>query len=355
MADDAHVLSAACAAPAEPGGTAAGDSARGARGSRRRRLQLALTLLTIGLVAWVVDWGRFVDLVRTARPGLLGLAAALFAADRLLMSYKWRLLLTAQGARVSLWECWGLYSLATLSGVVMPATIGGDVLRSAWLWRRGVPGSRSLASIALERLIGAVVALAAAAAALAYLSAELAGRAELRTSLGVVLAALALLVGGVLLSFWRGVLRPLAWLRGRLGRKLAAWLEAVHGSYVAYLSHPSVVASFALLTVVEYLLILVATYVVALALRIALGPVDFAAALALAMLLARLPIAIDGLGVFEGSLIGLLAVAGVAPADSLALAVASRLLNLLVCASPAALLLALAPVGLQEIRRLRDR
>jgi glycosyltransferase 2 family protein len=352
MADDAHVLGEASAAPA---GTDEGVSARGARTSRGRHVQLALTLLAIGAVAWVVDWGRFVDLVRTAQPSLLGLAAALFAADRLLMSYKWRLLLTAQGARVPLWECWGLYSLATLSGIIMPATIGGDVLRSAWLWRRGVPGSKSIASIALERLIGAVVALSAAAAALAYLSAELAGRAELRTSLGVVLAALALLVGGLLLSFWRGVLRPLAWLRGRLGRKVAAWLAAVHASYVAYLSSPGVVAAFALLTVVEYLLILVASYVVALALRIAVGPVDFAAALSLAMLLARLPIAIDGLGVFEGSLIGLLVLAGVPPAGSLALAVASRLLNLLICAPPAALLLAVTPVGLQEIRRLRNR
>jgi glycosyltransferase 2 family protein len=323
MTDDAHVLGEACAVPAEQGGTTANVSARGARASRGRHLQLALTLLVIGLVAWVVHWGRFVDLARAAR--------------------------------VPLWECWGLYSLATLSGLVMPATIGGDVLRSAWLWRRGVPGSKSIASIALERLIGAGVALSAAAGALAYLSAELAGRAELRTSLGLVLAALALLVAGVLLSFWQGVLRPLAWLRGRLGRKIAAWLGAVHASYVAFLSSPGVVAAFALLTVVEYLLILLASYVVTLALRIEVGPIDLAAALALAMLLARLPIAIDGLGVFEGALIGLLALAGVDSADSLALAIASRLLILLVCAPPAAFLMAVAPVGLQGLRRLRDQ
>jgi uncharacterized membrane protein YbhN (UPF0104 family) len=144
-------------------------------------------------------------------------------------------------------------------------------------------------------------------------------------------------------------------LRGRLGRKIAAWLGAVHASYVAFLSSPGVVAAFALLTVVEYLLILLASYVVTLALRIEVGPIDLAAALALAMLLARLPIAIDGLGVFEGALIGLLALAGVDSADSLALAIASRLLILLVCAPPAAFLMAVAPVGLQGLRRLRDQ
>jgi hypothetical protein len=157
------------------------------------------------------------------------------------------------------------------------------------------------------------------------------------------------------LSFWQGALTPLARLRGRLGEKLATWIRAAHVSYVAYLSSPGVVVTFALLTMVEYLLILVATYVVALALRIEVGPLGFGAALALATLLARLPIAIDGLGMFEGSLIGLLLVVGVGPADSLALAIATRLLVLLVCAPPAAHLLATSPVGLNHLRRLHDK
>ena len=319
-----------------------------------RRLQLIATLLAIGLVVWIVDWGRVVEVWRMARLDLAGLAAATFAADRLLMGYKWRLLLEAQGARLALRECWGLYSLATLTGSLMPATIGGDVVRIAWLWRRGIPSRKSLASIALERLIGAVVALSGAALALAYLSAGLAGQPELRPIFGIALTALALLVAGVLLSFWQGVLTPLAWLRGRLGGKLAASIKAAHASYVVYLSNPGVVARFVLLTVVEYLLILAATYLAALALRIEVGPLDFAAALALATLLARLPIAIDGLGVFEGSLIGLLALAGVNPAESLALAIATRLLVLLVCAPPAAHLLATAPIRLRDLARLRD-
>jgi hypothetical protein len=78
----------------------------------------------------------------------------------------------------------------------MPATIGGDMLRIAWLWRRGLPSSKSIASIALERLIGAVVALSGAAAALAYFSVGLAGHAELRPVLEIALTALALLLGG---------------------------------------------------------------------------------------------------------------------------------------------------------------
>ena len=73
-----------------------------------RRLQLALTLLAIGLVAWIVDWAQIVELWRAAQPSLMGVAAAAFAADRLLMGYKWRLLLRAQGVRLPLWECWGL-------------------------------------------------------------------------------------------------------------------------------------------------------------------------------------------------------------------------------------------------------
>ena len=157
-----------------------------------------------------------------------------------------------------------------------------------------------------------------------------------------------------MLSFWQGALTPLARLRGGLVEKLATWIRAAHVSYVAYLSSPGVVVTFALLTMAEYVLFLVAIYVVALALRIDVGPLAFAAALALATLLGRLPIGID-IGVFEGSLIGLLLVVGVGPADSLALAIASRLLVLLACAPPAAHLLATSPVGLNHLRRLHDQ
>ena len=204
--------------------------------------------------------------------------------------------------------------MATLAGTLLPATVGGDAMRIAWLWRRGVPGSGSAASIALERLTGSLVALATAVLAFAYLSARVADRTDLEPVFWLALGGLVVALAGAALSFWSGIIKPLALLPGRLGRKVAAWLTAVHASYVAYLASPGVVLAFGLLTVLEYALILIATYVVALALGIPVGLLYFLAALSLAMLVARLPVAIDGLGVFEGSLIGLLAMVGVDPA-----------------------------------------
>jgi uncharacterized membrane protein YbhN (UPF0104 family) len=57
------------------------------------------------------------------------------------------------------------------------------------------------------------------------------------------------------------------------------------------------------------------------------GVLYFAAALPLALLISRLPISIDGIGVFEGMFIVLMSLAGLSAAQAVAIAVTSRILG----------------------------
>ena len=50
----------------------------------------------------------------------------------------------------------------------------------------------------------------------------------------------------------------------------------------------------------------------------------------LAILISRLPISIDGIGVYEGIFIGIMTLGGVRPEDSLAISIAARALQILV-------------------------
>jgi len=69
---------------------------------------------------------------------------------------------------------------------------------------------------------------------------------------------------------------------------------------------------------------------VALALQLKFNLVFLLAAVPLAILISRLPISIDGLGVYEGIFIAIMSLAGVRPDDSLALSVAARIFQIVI-------------------------
>ena len=107
-------------------------------------------------------------------------------------------------------------------------------------------------------------------------------------------------------------------------------------------------AAATVLTVAEQLLTLVMTYVLAPALGIEVPLLHFCAAVAVAMLVSRLPIAIDGIGVYEGVLILLLGLTGVGPAETVALAIVGRALNIVAFLPGAIVLIALTNLRLAE-------
>lgn len=316
-------------------------------------VQFALTILACGFIVYIVDWERFVGSLSRAHFGLLALAYVLFVADRVLMAYKWGLLLEVQGIRVLLWERWGIYSLATLASTFLPATVGADALRIAWLWRRGAPGWPVTASVVVERLIGFAVSLGIAAAALLYVSrVSLETSVDLGFAMPVVLVALLAVVGLMVWSLSRQVARSLEGRLGALlGQRIKAFLAQAYSAYAIYRTARGALAATTVLTVAEQFLTLVMMYVLAPALGIEVPLLRFCAAVAVAMLVSRLPIAIDGIGVYEGVLILLLELTGVAPAETVALALVGRALNIVAFLPGAILLTALTDLRVADLLR----
>ena len=296
-------------------------------------VRLLLTLAAVGIIAYVVDWDRFIEALLDTEASLLVLAYGMFMLDRLLMSYKWGLLLKVQQVRIPLWENWAVYSLASLWSVVLPSTVGADALRVCWLWRRGNEGTAGTVSVVLERLIGFATGLSIAVLALLYLMGRH-GRLDLREPLVLVGSVLALMVLGLGLSFNTRVGSAVAraWRRGGSTSRLAGLVERLGSAYLAYRLAPGTMLVFLLLTLGEQLLTLAMGYTIAVAVGIPASALDFCAAFSLALLVSRLPISIDGIGVFEGVLMLLLSLAGVAPAQALALAIIGRFMNVLIFA-----------------------
>jgi uncharacterized membrane protein YbhN (UPF0104 family) len=291
-----------------------------------RTIQIALTTLAIVVLAWLVDWRAFAAAVVGADPALLIMTLVLLIGQRFLMAGKWAHLMRVHGVRLGLLDSWGVYSAGALAGAVLPASAGGDAVRVAWLWRRGIDAHQSAASVVIEKVLGALVGLGFAAVGIVILSHDVAAARDLGRWLPVVLGAGVLVAAGLLAVLFYDP----TWLR-RLpfGARVSGLVDRFRAALRRYGRHPGVLLVFLGLTVLENLWTFLVTWVSALALGIDVSPLHIAAAIAVTFVITRLPISIDGIGVMEGTLALVLGLLGVPAAQSVALAVIGRVLVIL--------------------------
>jgi uncharacterized protein (TIRG00374 family) len=296
-------------------------------------LRLLVTLLLCALLLiYVVDVSSVLATLGRCDPWWAGIALLAFLIDRLLMSYKWGLLLTIRGYSISLAHRLMIYCSAMMWGLALPSTVGADGIRVMLVRRFGVRVDDTLATILVERGIGFIVALLTAVASLILLRAMLPHDRvyDYALALGVagLLGAITILVFSFTDHALSSVLR-LVPLRFR-DSKAVRLLERLHEAYVSLASDRPRIAAFSALTLLEHIVVIVCYGLVARALEVPFNPVFVFAAVPLAILVSRLPISLDGIGVYEGIFIAIMALGGVKPADALAVSLAARALQIVV-------------------------
>ena len=221
-----------------------------------------------------------------------------------------------------------LYSAATLAGSFLPSTVGGDAMRVGWLWRNGVDANDAAASVVVERVVGAFVTLAAAMVGMFWLG-QVAGISDQLHSFILLAIGLMAAIGAGLVWSWRGPKRLRLALSENhfLGRLLARFQTA----WARQGRRADVVVVFSILTLVECLYSLFMGWLTAKALGLDVAFMNLAAAYAIALAITRLPLTIDGIGVYEGIMAVLLgAIAGLPASQSVALILVGRVMFLLV-------------------------
>jgi len=256
--------------------------------------------VSLGLLAYLLSTTDLVALGRRVRNGdllLLGIAVALFATMLALATWRWGLLLKAQGYPAPLRHLSASYLVATFFNNFLPSNIGGDLIRVRDGSRLTGSMTSSVAIIAIDRILGfgALYVLAAAA--------FLAGGPAVRELAGarVVLAGLGLVFGVLAYVFFRpgtarrimtaSGLASLRWARERFETVQAAvhvYRERLASVWVAFIG-----------SVVLQALVVCYFYAVARALSIQL---DLSAAfliVPLCTLVQAIPISFNGWGIRE--------------------------------------------------------
>src|SRR3972149_11689551 len=135
--------------------------AEGMRLTTIRRAWLRWTLVAV-IFTWCalfIDFGAVLRIVSGVPVQWIVCALALITIDRWLMAWKWLILLRALDVQTNFRTVLRLYYQGTLSGIFLPNSFGGDLLRAYWTSKDAGTTHRVYASLAMETAIGLLSAV----------------------------------------------------------------------------------------------------------------------------------------------------------------------------------------------------
>jgi len=298
----------------------------------RRIWPVARVLVGVGLLVLLCRRVEWSVLVRTARElDVAALAAAVVAGATalLLTGLRWRLLVQALGMTVSIRTACAAMWEGYFFSQFLPTQVGGDVYRVHRIWRETGHLTLVATSVLVDRILGTMSLLlfCALGAALSPNLAQTKAAAFSLASLCVLLVA-----GAVLLFSLPAIRLPAAahdggarGLRGKLWRVVVRLQEAARAYRAA---RGALLAAGGLALLVQVANVAWAYFSFA-----ATGHhaswADAAALMNLGMLVGMVPISIAGLGLQEGTWVGLSQTIGLTKEAALGAALLLRLVRLL--------------------------
>jgi uncharacterized protein (TIRG00374 family) len=291
----------------------------------RRSLRIALrsplvriggTVAGIAILIRSVDMGKAASGLREANVGWASLGMVLTAVALMSSVLEWGVLLRGTGHRLSWASLSSWYLQGLFVGQVLPAGVGGDALRAVEVGKVTGHG-HALASLAGSRMAGT----------LGMAAWGVAGAVLLRAWLGPVgvIGACAFVVAMVIAWVMAlGADRVVRTMRGhecRWRKRIFSILNPFTGAFRGYRRRPHVLVQCMAVGAAGWGVNLLALAFFARALGINADWSLFAVAIPVTLLATLAPFSLNGLGLREGVLVGLLAHAGVSSGNAGALAV----------------------------------
>jgi uncharacterized membrane protein YbhN (UPF0104 family) len=272
-----------------------------------------LSIALIGGLAYHIGTREIFVQINAIRWQTMTLVVIVLASNVLIVTPRWALILAALGHKIRSATLIGSVFLGFLLNQLLPTAVGGDVLRALRARELGVPLDLAVHSVLIDRAVGVLVSLVGAAALLPF--AETSVRQSLDWIVGAVAAA-AIIGFFVLWALCRLPTLPIpvngGLQRGLVGLRRSAW---------TLVTTPGAGPPIFMLAILGQFLLVVAVWLFANELHIAVAPTDITIITFVSTLAAAIPISIAGWGVREGTLVFLFGLYGIPPDVSFALSI----------------------------------
>ena len=314
-------------------------------------LQAAVGITLLAVLASWIDFGQAREILGRVGLTLVAILLAMGLVDRCLMAFKWNGLLRAQGVSVSFLVCLRAYLVAGFVGSFLPSSVGGDVYRVYRIQKATRHAATVATSVVLERVIGFSVISCLAVVGLLYR--WLAGGMVSDVLTGVVGLALILIMAAAVIAAIGVALYRRGWAPERLRKGRLGGIARETGQALSrFRDRPRALVGFVLLTLIEQFLWMTMVFVGARGLGFPTSLVDTFSLLPPVMILQRLPISVNALGVMEGGYVLFFAIVGLSTTESFSLALLMRLVIMTIDLASG---LILVNEGLQASRNDRAR
>jgi uncharacterized membrane protein YbhN (UPF0104 family) len=237
---------------------------------------------------------------------------ALVALDRVVMVWRWLILLRAASADVSMKSATWIYLVSSFVGSFLPAGVGADAARAYTLSLRTAKGSEAVASVGVDRILGLLSILVMGVIGVAAMEAEVvSSRAVLSAGLAVAAGATAFLWA----DHWIRAVLPASWHDVGMGRRAVKLADA----FSRYRGHRPALGAVFFLSIIVQLLRILQAWILGLGIGVALPFTYYLFFMPIGLIALMLPISISGFGAPQGVIVWLVQLRGVAQPDAFAL------------------------------------
>lgn len=283
----------------------------------KRIIQVSISIALLAGLVYLIDINRFFATITDADYIYLIIAIAIVTVNRVIMAYKWNILLKVKNINISLFEATKIYYISNFLGLYLPATIGGDIVRAYYINKDRHKLQDILASIVVERVIGFLVLFCFAVfGGVFYYSYFIGAGMDIQYVLIIIvsisLLALFVFVATLTETISRKVMRIFDKEYAlTFTRKIAGKLKGLYQSYYLFRNAKSALLAFCFLTIIEVFSYIIRSYVVAEALGVHIPFAYLFSFVPILMTLIRLPISLNGFGITEGGFVYFLSLIGI--------------------------------------------
>lgn len=294
-------------------------------------LKLVVSFIIVVVIVWQLGGvGEVGRLMVNINPLYIILIFVINTSDRALMTYKWTLLLRGRGMHLPFLRGMKIYCASMIWGMFLPATAGADAIRAYNTSKNGINSNEVIASIIIERMIGFLSALL-----LGLLSFILLRRLGNLKQFNYIWLTGIVMVSGAAITFSASFSeRVFNFIHGYLlyrlrDLRIMQRMRELHMTYRNYQNEKGNLLRFFGLTFSEQFMPIFESWVIARGLGVEVSFLYMAGAVSLTLLISRLPISIDGIGVYDGIFMLIMSSIGVSPPQAIAITLTGRIMQTL--------------------------
>ena len=288
--------------------------------------KIAVTVLLFWYVFHDMDFHQFGATLKNARIGILVLGFIAIWIAHYICIYRWRMLMRPLLPVLSMARLFGIYCIGLFFNLTFPTVVGGDVVKMYYAGRPSKMYAQSFAATFLDRDAGMLAMLIIACAVILVHPVTVPG---IPVSL-IIWGVLAAFIAGNIAIFAPYFHRRLINLLHRLRMgKIAAKIDMISSAFQVMGKHPALLLGALLISLVNQLLVIAVTWIMAIGLRLHLSPVWFLIFVPVITLISMIPISLNGMGLREYAFMSLFGAIGVARESCIALGLLSSIVIIL--------------------------